>query len=299
MTDRAHISAVIISYHGIDFIADCLNSLKADLEGYEHEIIVVDNHSTDGTLEYIEKHHPEIKLIKNASNAGFAKAVNQGIDAARYKTLWLLNQDIRIRKGCLDALLNCMQKLERPGMVGPKLVGFDSRLQKFCRRFPGYRHLFCELSGLSRLFPRSRLFNGWKMGDFDHLESRPVQQPMGAAMLVPREAINVVGRMDESFGIFFNDVDFCRRLHEAGYENFYCAEAVIEHFGGGSISRQKPKMIWLSHLAMFRYFRKWERRRKAPFVVKVLRTSLAWLAGGMLVLAAGLRSLYHYLKSFI
>ena len=297
MTDAKHISAIVIAYHGMEFIADCLDTLKADLKEYEHEIIVVDNNSTDGTVEYIEEHHPDIKLIKNECNLGFARAVNQGIDAARYKTLWLLNQDIRIRPGCLKALLNCLDKLEKPGMIGPQLVGFDGDLQKFCRRFPGYHHLFFELTGLARIFSGSRLFNGWKMGDFDHLQSRPVPQPMGAAMLIPREAINVVGRLDESFEIFFNDVDFCRRLIEAGFENYYCTEAVIEHYGGGSVSKQKPKMIWLSHLAMFKYFRKWERRRKAPFGIKVLRTLMAWLAGGMLVVAAGPRSLYHYLKS--
>ena len=296
MNNRLRISAVVISYHGIEFIAGCLKSLKADLDGFEHEIIIVDNNSTDGTLEYIEKCHEDVTLIKNETNRGFARAVNQGIDASRYEMIWILNQDIRIRRGCLEALLDCAEGLENPGMIGPRLVGFDGELQRFCRRFPRYHHLLFELTGLSRLFSRSAFFNGWKMGDFDHLASGPIEQPMGAAMLVPRKAVDTVGRLDESFGIFFNDVDFCRRLHEAGLVNYYCFEAIIEHYGGGSVSKQKPKMVWLSHLAMFKYFRKWERRRKAPFLTKAVGHVLAWLAGILLILTAIPRSLFHLLK---
>lgn len=299
MAESPRISAVIISYHGIDFIADCLSSLKTDLAGYTHEIIIIDNDSTDGTLEYLESNHPDVCLIKNQANLGFAHAVNQGIEAAKYEFLWLLNQDLRIRLGCIDTLLECYNRLERPGMIGPCLVGFDGSLQKFCRRFPQYHHLFFELTGLAYLFPRSGLFNGWKMGEFDHTSSREVEQPMGAAMLVSRQAIETIGMLDESFGIFFNDVDFCHRLHRAGYANYYCAEAVIEHYGGGSVSRRKPKMVWLSHYSMFRYYLKQENARKASIIVRILRRPLPYLAGVALVLAAIPRSLYHYLKKFI
>lgn len=299
MSDPATISAVIISYNGIDFIADCLTTLSSDLAGYDHEIIVVDNHSTDGSLEIIEKICPPASLIRNDRNLGFAKAVNQGIMAARNEFLWLLNQDIRIRPGCLEALLKCYREIDRPGMIGPCLVGFDGSLQKFCRRFPDYHHLLFELTGLAYLFPRSGLFNGWKMGDFDHTYSRAVEQPMGAAMLVARRAVEEVGMLDESFGIFFNDVDFCRRLHRAGYTNYYCTEAVVEHYGGGSVSRHKPKMVWLSHCSMFRYYLKQEKISEAPVPVKIIRRPLPYLAGLLLMLAALPRSLYHLVRRII
>jgi len=288
------ISAVVISFHGREFIPDCLNTLKADLAACEHEIIVVDNHSTDGTVEYIETNHPDVILIRNDRNRGFARAVNQGIEAARHELLWLLNQDIRIRPGCLAALVACNDRLERPGVIGPKLVGFDGLLQRQCRRFPRYPYLFFELTGLAYLFPRSSLFNGWKMGEFDHATSRPVDQPMGAAMLVERRCIDRVGALDESFGIFFNDVDFCRRLQQAGYTNYYCAQAVIEHFAGGSVSRQKPKMVWLSHFGLFRYLQKWEWQSHRPAWLRLARLPLLYLTGLALLLAAVPRSIYHY-----
>lgn len=299
MDERHSISAVVITYHGIDFIRECLDSLKADLADYRHEIIVVDNHSTDGTVEFIEQHHPDVQIIKNQRNLGFARAVNQGIETARHKLLWLLNQDIRIQQGCLAALLRCHERLDRPGVIGPRMVGFDGRLQRNCRRFPRYHHLLFELSGLAYLFPRSRVFNGWKMGEFDHATSRPVEQPMGAAMLISRACIDDAGMLDESFGIFFNDVDFCRRLHDAGYCNYYCAEGVIEHHVGGSVSRRKPKMVWLSHYGMYRYFLKQERIRQGKAAARFIRSPLPFAAGLLLMLAAVPRSFYHLLRKII
>jgi len=297
--DKTPVSAIVISYNGFRFIPDCLSSLNADLGDRPHEIIIVDNHSTDGALEYIEQHYPEAILIKNDGNLGFARAVNQGIEAARHDYLWILNQDIRIRIGCLEALMGCAEKLSRPGVIGPRYVGFDGRLQSSCRRFPRYHHLFFELTGLAYLFPRSHLFNGWKMGDFDHATAAPVEQPMGAAMLISRPAVAEIGMMDESFGIFFNDVDFCHRLQEAGYVNYYCVDGVIEHYVGGSVSRQKARMIWWSHMSMYRYMKKWEKRRQGNPLIRLLRTPLPYLAGLLLILAAIPRSIYHYYRSSI
>jgi N-acetylglucosaminyl-diphospho-decaprenol L-rhamnosyltransferase len=299
LAEQARISAVVVAYNGIDFIADCLKTVKADLDEYTSEIIVIDNHSTDGTREFIRENHPDIRLIQNDSNLGFARAMNQGIEAARYEFLWLLNQDIRVRRGCMKALLDCYHRLERPGMIGPRLVGFDGRLQKFCRRFPRYHHLLFELTGLAYLFPRSGFFNGWKMGDFDHTQSCQAEQPMGAAMLVSREVIDKIGNLDESFGIFFNDVDFCYRLHQAGDINYYCYEAVVEHYGGGSVSRHKPKMVWLSHYSMFKYYLKREKTRQGAPAIKIIRRSLPYLAGVGLMLVAVPRSLYHWVRKII
>lgn len=292
------ISAVVISFNGIEFIAACLDTLKADLAGYDHEIIVVDNGSTDGTVAFIETNHPNIQLIKNGRNRGFAQAINQGIKASGKNFIWLLNQDIHIRPGCLAALFRCYDQLSNIGMIGPRFVGFDGRLQRSCRRFPCYHHVFAEIFGLARLFPRSRIFNGWKMGDFDHLTSCKADQPMGAAMLIERDRIARIGGLDESFGIFFNDVDFCLRLKEAGYVNYYCAEAVIEHFVGGSVSRAKPKMVWLAHLSMFRYFLKQERRRPNG-LIKAARLPLPYITGVFLIAAALPRSAYHLIRKVI
>ncbi len=298
MAEEKAISAVVISYNGIDFIADCLQTLKDDLQDFTHEIIVVDNGSNDGTREFLEENHGDIRLIRNSHNAGFARAVNQGVKASRYPFLWVLNQDIKIQKGCLASLLQCHSRLEAPGIIGPRFVGFDGQLQHCCRRLPQYRYIWFEMTGLAYGFPRSGYFNGWKMGDFDHLSSQPVEQPMGAAMLISRKVLNRIGLMDESFPIFLNDVDLCRRILETGHVNYYCVEAVIWHFIGGSTSRRKAAMIWHSHISMFRYFRKWEKWRKSV-TGKIVFFPLLYLTGAGLTLTAALRSVYHLIRSFI
>jgi GT2 family glycosyltransferase len=289
------VSAIVISYNGIGFIPACFLSLKKELAGRDHEIIVVDNHSTDGTIEYIQKEYPEVTIIANHQNYGFAKAVNQGIAASKKEYIWILNQDVRIRQGCINALLACLLVIEKPGVIGPRFVGFDGRLQRSCRRFPRYRYMAAELTGLARLLPRSGTFNGWKMGDFNHQFSRVVEQPMGAAMLISKKCINTVGPMDESFGIFLNDVDFCQRVRNAGYTNYYCAEAVIEHYRGASVELEKPKMVWLWHSSMFRYFLKREKARPGGSIRWWWMTT-AWLMGFVLIAAAIPRSIFHCIK---
>jgi N-acetylglucosaminyl-diphospho-decaprenol L-rhamnosyltransferase len=294
MSDHPSISAIVISFEGMQFIADCLRTLTTELERYEHEIIVVDNHSTDGTIAFIKQNHPAVVLIENSRNEGFARAVNQGLRAARCDYIWLLNQDIRIRAGCLHDLLACLNEIPRPGVVGPRFVGFDGALQQSCRRLPTPLTPLMEISGLSRLFPRSGFFNGWKMGDFDHEHSIEAEQPMGSAWLFERRLIAEIGNLDERFAIFMNDVDFCARLIDRGYTNFYCAEAVIEHFVGGSVKPRKARMVWESHTDMFAYL--WKRERQKSLARQMWSIPFVLLDAVLLILAAVPRSLYHLLR---
>ncbi|MCX6825854.1 MAG: glycosyltransferase family 2 protein [candidate division Zixibacteria bacterium] len=283
--NNPYISVVIISYNGLEFIDDCLSSVKKSLEGVAAEIIVVDNGSSDGTAILIKTKYPEIKLIANDTNLGFAMAANQGIKTVVGKYILLLNQDIRIREKAISLLAERLEQEEHIGVIGPKFIGFDGRLQKGCRSFPRYGTLFFEFSGLSRLFPHSRLFSEWRMGWFNHLEESQVDQPMGAAMMFRKTLLEKIGFFDEGFGIFFNDVDFCRRAKEAGCKNLYFPEAVVEHYVGGSTRKMKARMIYKSHGSMYRYFRKYNRA--------VLSLPLLYFWGVLLFLSALLR-IGHY-----
>ena len=268
------ISAIIISYHGEKFLEDCLVTLKSDLAECSHEIIVVDNGSTDRSLEIVRRITPEARIVAHKTNLGFARGVNTGITAANGKYLWILNQDIRIRKGCVKALLSKLQSDTKIGMVGPRFVGFDGVLQYSARALPRYRFVIYKALLLDRLFPKSRIFGAWKMTWFDHEAGMQVEQPMGAAMLVPKEVVDKVGLLDESFPIFFNDVDFCRRMIDAGYLLWYCPEAVIEHFVGGSTRRRPTKMVIESHKSLYRYLEKYAKPHEYP---------LLWLCGLLLI----------------
>ena len=276
-TGGVTVSAIVISYHGSKFLRDCLTTLIADLLPFDQEIIVVDNGSIDGSLEIIWRTCPQARVIEHSANLGFARAVNAGINAARGKYLFILNQDIRIRQGCTPALIDRLTRDPRIGLIGPKFVGFDGVLQYSARSFPSYRHVVYKTLFLDRLFPRHREFGSWKMTWFDHEREMEVDQPMGAAMLVPREVIERVGLLDESFPIFFNDVDFCRRIHDAGYHLLYYPGAVIEHFVGGSTRRQPVRTVIESHRSLYRYLRKYARPRAYP---------LLWLCGLLLFVGA-------------
>jgi len=271
------VSAIVISWNGKAFLADCLRTLSADLEGLSHEIIVVDNGSTDGSVGIINEVCPQARLILHHANLGFAKAVNAGIGAARGENLFILNQDIRVRPGCTSALLGRLESDRTIGLIGPRFVGFDGELQYSARAFPRYRHIIYHALFLDRLFPKSREFGSWKMTWFDHETEMEVEQPMGAAMLAPRPVIDRVGLFDESFPILFNDVDFCRRLHEAGYTLLYYPTAVIEHFVGGSTRRLPIRMVIESHRSLYRYLRKYARPREYP---------LLWFCGALLIAGA-------------
>lgn len=263
-------------------------SVKRSVEGESSEIIVVDNGSSDDTCKTIKTHFPEVILIANNSNRGFAPAVNQGIDKSRGDYIFILNQDTRIRGRAIVELVERMEHDRSIGTIGPKMVGFDGRRQYSCRAFPRYRHLFFDYTGLAFLFPRSRLFGGWRMGWFDHESESEVDQPMGAALLVSREVIEKVGRFDEQFRIFFNDVDFCRRVKEAGYKNLFYPGAVVEHFYGWSVRKNRPAMILESHRAMRLYFIKYSRSLIEKLLL-LLWTPLIFLGGYVRAAVAFLR----------
>lgn len=281
MNHSESISIIVISFNGAAFIDECLRTIIVSIGTIPNQIIVVDNGSTDDTLAIIRSRFPKVTVIANEKNRGFAAAVNQGLDTASGEFILLLNQDVRVQGDSIPRLMKRLKEDFHIGVIGPKFVSLEGRLLKSARAFPRRRDLLFELCGLSYFSPRSKIFSRWKMGWFNHEEEREVEQPMGAAMMFRRSLVEEVGRFDESFPIFFNDVDFCRRVVEAGYRNLYYPEAVIEHFVGGSTSRRRAAMIFESHRSMYRYFLKYSRG--------FFEELLSHLCGFLLLLAALVR----------
>jgi len=272
---RPTISAIVISYDGMRFLPDCLRTLTDDLEGIDHELIVVDNGSVDGSAAFVRHEYPQATLIENDTNLGFAKAVNIGLKTGKGDFLYVLNQDLRFRKGSTGALLDRIRGDDTLGLIGPAYVGFDGELQKSARAFPTYRHILYRAFLLDRLFPSHREFANWRMGWFDHKHERFVDQPMGAVMMIPRRVVDEIGLMDESFPILFNDVDYCKRMQLAGFKRLYYPKAVVEHFAGASTGRRPYRLKMISHMAMFRYLKKYTRWYEYPAL---------WMCGVLLLL---------------
>jgi GT2 family glycosyltransferase len=250
------LSIIIVTWNSEEFIRKCLESCLRNSEGLSREIIVVDNSSSDGTTPIVREYHSRVSLIENKTNVGYAKANNQGIEKSTGRFVLLLNPDTEIQGNALELMLKFLQANPGIGALGPKLLNPDGTVQPSCREFPTFSTLIWEFTGLSRLFPKSRIFGSWRMGYFDFNQPIEVDQPMGSCLMLKRETINQVGLFDETFAMFFNDVDLCYRIKKAGWKIFFYPDALVVHHKGASTVKAKRKMIWLSHLAFYKFFKK-------------------------------------------
>ena len=259
MEPPIQLSILIVTYHSSSTIRVCLKSVFQELTSTEGEVIVVDNQSTDNTISILDEllaQNSKLKVKLNRTNRGFAVGNNQALEMARGQHILILNPDTILQNGILKNLLRELEKDEKTGAVAPQLQFPDGRLQKTCRRFPTHMDVIYNVFGLAALFPESRRFNGWKMGDFDHKSAQKVDQPAGAAMLVRGNLLRSLNGFDENFPMFFNDVDLCRRIRDKGYTIWYLPEYTIQHLGGTSVKQVKMKMTISSHISFFRYFEK-------------------------------------------
>ena len=258
------VSAIVVTYNSQHYIRICLSSLLAALHDLQAEVWVIDNASTDGTCALVEEigatAHLPVRLVRNQQNLGFTRATNQGLVRASGSYLLLLNPDVRVPGGTIRHLVHFLERESAVGIVAPQLLFPDGRVQPSCRRFPRRRDLCIELTGLSRLFAKSPLFNGWKMGDFDHLTQREVDQPQGAFLLARREAVRSVGLLDERFVMFFSDVDWCRRFWEKGWHIVFVPEVYAIHHKGASVYAHRARALIASHKDFARYFHKYPAR---------------------------------------
>ncbi len=285
------LSIIVVTFNHQSEIKHCLNSLSAALPEISTQILIIDNNSSDETVpiakSLLQKLRPQFQwsILQNKTNLGFTKAVNQGLRRCVGEWVLLLNPDTQLRANVLDVLIQKLKDNPELGIVAPQLRNPDGRLQPSCRRFPRHRDLIFEAIGLSRLFPMSRIFNYWKMGDFDHQSQRFVDQPQGAFLLTQRSAIEKVGLLDEQFPMFFSDVDWCRRFAQHKLKILFLPSVHIFHDKGTSIYRNRLKMFWTSHRSFYDYFRKYY---PGPWW-KIFN----YATGQLLILIALLRALFY------
>ncbi len=251
------VSIIIVTYNSEKEIVNCIHSLLTQLNDINGEIIIIDNNSTDNTISLINDiKSKSISIIRNKENFGFTKAINQGIKNAKGDYILFLNPDTIVPNGTIRILLNEIKNNSNCGAIAPQLRYPDGEIQKSCRRFPRRRDILYESIGLSKIFNNSKVFNYWKMGDFSHNESKLVDQPAGAALLIPKKNFDEIGLLDEQFPMFFSDVDLCKRIWDAGYNVQYTTNSFITHKGGTSVYRKRIKMIVSSHFSFWKYFNK-------------------------------------------
>lgn len=223
---------VIVGWNARRYLELCLESLAAAPPDRSMEVLVVDNASTDGTAELIETKFPWVKLIKSKENLGFSRGNNLAIRQCLGRYIALVNPDVIVLPGCLDALADFMDQHPKVGDVGPRVLNPDMTLQSSCRRFPTLWNNFCSAAGLSTLFANMRAFAGEHMFFFLHDRTMSVDVIVGCFSMIRREAFDAVGLLDENLFMYGDDVDWCRRCWNAGWEvSFYPGARAIHDRG--------------------------------------------------------------------
>src|SRR5271154_6974878 len=226
------ISVVIVGWNARHYLELCLESLAAAPPRRSIEIFVVDNASSDGTAEMIEARFPYVKLIKSSENLGFSKGNNVAIRQCQGRYIALVNPDVIVFPGCLDALADFLDQNPKVGNVGPRVFNPDMSMQSTCRRFPTLWNNFCSATGLATKFKNSRFFAGEHMFYFPHDRTLAVDVIVGCFSMIRRETFDEVGLLDEDLFMYGDDVDWCRRAWKGGWQVSFLPGAEIVHYGG-------------------------------------------------------------------
>jgi GT2 family glycosyltransferase len=285
------VSIVIVTYNSRSVVGRCLDSLR---EHTNHEVIVVDNASTDGTADMIESDYRWVRTIRRGTNGGLSAAINDGVASATGTYIMQLNPDVRVESDVFTPLAQYLAEHADVGVVAPKVLNDDGSLQLSCRAFPGYSTaLFNRYSALTKLLPGNRYSRDYLMADFDHASERDVDWVSGAALMFPRTIFDAIGGWDAGYFMFNEDVDFCRRVHDTGYRVVYDPAVAVYHSIGASQSTS-TRLIIERHRSMWRYYRKHLRGNPARDVITAAGITAR---GASMLAAARVRHIISKLKS--
>ncbi|MDF9831384.1 glycosyltransferase family 2 protein [Parabacteroides sp. PF5-6] len=276
------LSVVIVNYNVKYFLEQCLRSVEAAVAGLDVEVFVVDNHSTDGSLNYLRPLFPQVNFIANTDNPGFARANNQAIRQAKGEYILLLNPDTVVGEESIRTLCYFMDEHPDAGGVGVKMInGNGVFLPESKRAFPTPWVSFCKLFGLSKLFPGSRTFSRYSLPYLHPDKQHTVDVLSGAFLLMRQEALQKVGLLDEDFFMYGEDIDLSYRIKQGGFTNYYVPERLL-HYKGESTRHNDTKYIKAFYNAMLIFYRKYYPRSgflmrgliRIGIAVKVLFASL-------------------------
>jgi O-antigen biosynthesis protein len=251
------LSVIIVNYNVKYFLEQCLLSVRKSSCGLDVEIIVIDNHSTDESLEYLNPKFTDAKFISNPANTGFAKACNLGLKKAGGELVLFLNPDTILPEDCFKKCISFFETHPECGAIGVKMVdGSGKFLRESKRSFPSPVTSFFKLAGLSALFPKSKLFGHYHLGHLSKDSNHEVDVLAGAFMMVRRKVLEEIGSFDETFFMYGEDIDLSYRIQEAGYKNYYFSGTTVIHFKGESTRRGSLNYVKMFYKAMSVFVRK-------------------------------------------
>lgn len=256
LTNAIVVSVIIVNYNTRELLREALQSVCAST--LSKEIIVVDNGSTDGSIEMVRGAYPVVHLICNKTNERFAKPNNVAMSRARGQFFLLLNSDAALRPGALEKLVRYLDEHTDVAIIGPQLLNADGSVQPSCKGFVSLWTHLCDMFGFDRIFHSIRLFTKHEMTYFDHRMELEVDHIMAAAILVRAESVAQVGMFDEELSIYYNDLDWSLRMRNAGWKIVFHPQAQVIHHQGKTASMMNTKFEIFDEVYrnVFHYYRK-------------------------------------------
>ena len=282
------LSVIIVNYNVKYFLEQCLCSVLKAVTNLEAEVFVVDNNSTDGSKGFFTGRFPSVKFIWSKQNIGFARANNLAAAHATGKYVLFLNPDTLVPEDCFENCIEFFEMHPDAGGLGIRMIdGSGKFLKESKRSFPSPLTSFYKLSGLTRLFPRSKTFATYHLGNLDEHKDHIVDVLAGAFMMLPAEVLKKVGLFDEVFFMYGEDVDLSYRMQKAGFNNYYFSGSSIIHFKGESTRRGS-----LNHVRMFY-------KAMSIFVKKHYGGTRAGIFNFLLQLGIAIRAVVSAIANFI
>jgi GT2 family glycosyltransferase len=249
------LSIAIVSYNTRTLTLDCLKSVFESTQVIRFEVIVVDNHSTDATVEAVRTSYPMVQIIANPQNRGFSKAVNQALETSSGRYLLMLNSDTRLQPHALDHMVTCLDREPDIGAVGCKQWTEDGRMYQSCFPFPSVRDHLTYAALFRTCAPRLQGCLASKRA-IDCSQSQDVDWINGACLMVRRDLMNACGGLDEGYFMYFEDIDLCRAIRQKGYRIRHLADADVTHLIGRSGERHREQLNLVWEFSRIRYVEK-------------------------------------------
>ncbi len=272
------LSIIIVNYNVKYFLEQCLCSIKKAIAKIDTEVFVVDNNSSDGSMDYLKPKFPFVKFIVNNENTGFSKANNKALASSAGKYILFLNPDTIVAEDSFEKCISFLDSNEEAGAIGVKMIdGKGKYLKESKRGFPSPWVSFCKLSGLTSLFPHSKIFARYYLGNLNEKNNQIVDSISGAFLFARKEMLDKTGGFDEQFFMYAEDIDLSYRIQQAGYKNYYLSETTIIHFKGES-TKKDFRYIKLFYKAMSQFAKK-HFHSNSSFMFSALIEFSIWIRG--------------------
>jgi hypothetical protein len=254
LSNQVHFDVIIINYNTRQLTCDCIDSLRSNDVG-ENNIIVVDNASTDDSVNFLSQNYPHVRIVRNDKNYGYAKAINIGVSISTADYFIISNSDIIYPEQSIQNLISSYKELDKAGVVAPQFINADGSYQEAFSYFPSYKFGIWEMTYLIKLIHKSYANEFEKEGD--RLPPLAVDYTVGAVMLFSKKLFQELGGFCEEYFFYTEETDFCKRASQAGYVNYILRNVTVKHLVGGTREnmnfRYIPLLVYTKRLFLNKF----------------------------------------------